>query len=141
MDMQCHLLFQTSLEADDIKEAVARWMQENLRFVVFSREVEEHITEWGDSGFMQTLCNCGILRRRKHIIIPVGVVAGVISPTGIWDMVIYQHQDGDEREPWTLRFAWANNQITHAERNQPESAMAAWDALCRMPLELGLTDY
>ena len=140
--MQYQLMFQSALEVYDIKEAVACWMQENLASIVFVREVEEDITDWNDPDFMQTLCTCGMFRRRKHIFIPVGVVAGIVAPNGaVWDMIIYQHHNSDEREPWALYFAWVNNQLTRSERNQSESAMAAWDALCNMPPQLGLTDY
>lgn len=135
------LFFQNKLQIEHIDEAIARWMQENLEFVVFDREVERDITGWNEPNFMHELCSCGMFKRRKHALVPVGVVPGIISPSGIIeDMIIYQHHSGNEDDPWTLCFAWVSNQLTRGERNPPESSEAAWLALCCMPAQLDLTD-
>ena len=134
--------FQSELQIEDIHRAIAQWMEENLGLISFTREVENDIYGWGEPHFMQELCSCGVFGRRKHALVPAGVIPGVIPPAGgVMDVILYQHKPASDNEPWTLCFAWVEDQLPHGRRNPPESSESAFLAFCCMLRQLELTDY
>lgn len=129
---------QSELPREDVHRAIARWMEKNLAFISFTREVENDIYGWGEPHFMQELCDC----EGNHDLVPVGVIPGIIAPAGeVTDMILYQHKPANDNEPWMLRFAWVEDQLPHGQRNPPESSESAWLAFCCMLGQLELTDY